>query len=290
MNQFRLHVNFQTNDVLLDAMDRLTQKTFDFSFKSWREKNYWNSTHIPYAFFDQSVCIAAVMVSIFDFTFQQQEKRYIQLGTVMCDEAYRKQGLTRKLIEIILAEWKTKCAGIFLYANDDVLNFYPRFGFIKEREYHQSCTIPTSQSLTKRLNVNRPDDGSCFKRIFSYGNPYTSIQLHNHKSIIMFHLLMYLHDHVYYLPAYDAIVIAVIHHDTMYCYDIYAKSSIDMKNLLSGVGDQPYSSVIFGFPVLDKFKFSSHQHNDADTNLFVYAKKENIFHDHTIMFPLICHT
>lgn len=82
--------------------------------------------------------MANVSVNIIDIEIQEQVKRYIQIGTVMTDCNYRNKGLSRKLMDKILQDWKDKCDAIYLYANDSVLDFYPKFGFIKAMEYQYS--------------------------------------------------------------------------------------------------------------------------------------------------------
>lgn len=85
--------------------------------------------------------MANVSVNIMDFVILGEEKRYVQIGTVMTDENYRNQGLSRTLIKKILKEWENKCQGIYLYANNSVLNFYPKFGFSVCSEYQYSTFI-----------------------------------------------------------------------------------------------------------------------------------------------------
>lgn len=52
----------------------------------------------------------------------------------MTDVKYRDQGLLRIIMEKVIAEWKDKCELIYLFANDSVLDFYPKFGFDKVQQ------------------------------------------------------------------------------------------------------------------------------------------------------------
>jgi GNAT superfamily N-acetyltransferase len=58
-----------------------------------------------------------------------EKKRYIQLGTVMTHPDYQGQGLSRVLLKKAIADYRDKCDLIFSFANNSVLNFYPKFGF-----------------------------------------------------------------------------------------------------------------------------------------------------------------
>ncbi len=46
-----------------------------------------------------------------------EEKYYIQIGTVMTDEDYRKQGLASGLIKHVISEYENECDGIYLFGN-----------------------------------------------------------------------------------------------------------------------------------------------------------------------------
>lgn len=64
----------------------------------------------------------------------------------------------RKLIEEVLKDWENNCDGIYLYANDTVLDFYPKFGFEKAKEYQCTKQItPVPQTFT-RLDMGRSEN------------------------------------------------------------------------------------------------------------------------------------
>ncbi len=85
--------------------------------------------------------ISNVSVNIMQFDLLGEKKNYIQLGTVMTDRKYQGQGWNRKIIEQVLQEYKNTVDGIYLFGNDSVLHYYPKFGFqpSKEYEYYLPC-------------------------------------------------------------------------------------------------------------------------------------------------------
>ena len=66
----------------------------------------------------------------------------------MTDPKYRGKGYSRILMEAIMKEYEGKVDGIYLYANDSVLDFYPRFGFTKRDEYQYVKQIEISAERT----------------------------------------------------------------------------------------------------------------------------------------------
>ncbi|GIO00553.1 hypothetical protein J5TS2_12210 [Brevibacillus halotolerans] len=47
---------------------------------------------------------------------------------------YRNKGLSGKLMHYIIDKYEKECDFIYLFANETVLDFYPKFGFEKLQE------------------------------------------------------------------------------------------------------------------------------------------------------------
>lgn len=90
-----------------------------------------------------------------NFNLEGIEKHYIQIGTVMTDEFYRGLVLSRKLIERIINEHKDNVDGIYLFSNDSVINFYPKFGFSKSTEcqYYKYTNGINFEDKIKHVNL-----------------------------------------------------------------------------------------------------------------------------------------
>jgi len=97
--------------------------------------------YIPHVLADGERVVSNVSVNIMHFDICGAKKNYIQLGTVMTDSSYCGKGLNRYIMENILEEYKGNTDGIYLFANDTVLDYYPKFGFVpsKEYEYFMPC-------------------------------------------------------------------------------------------------------------------------------------------------------
>jgi predicted GNAT family N-acyltransferase len=52
-----------------------------------------------------------------------------QIGTVMTDPEYRGKGLAAELMNRVIGQYENESEAFYLFANDTVLDFYPRFGF-----------------------------------------------------------------------------------------------------------------------------------------------------------------
>lgn len=138
------------NDALRHQLNALTRKTFGFDFEKWVATGYYEGDYIPYSFVENGKMLSNVSANRMRFLQNGVECNYIQIGTVMTDEVHRNKGLARRLIEYVVAEYKDKCDGIYLFANLEALGFYRKTGFSEGvKEYR--CTLKPNM-ITKAAN------------------------------------------------------------------------------------------------------------------------------------------
>lgn len=138
------------NDALRHQLNALARKTFGFDFEKWVANGYYEGDYIPYSFVENGKMLSNVSANRMRFLQNGVERNYIQIGTVMTDEVHRNKGLARRLIEYVVAEYKDKCDGIYLFANLEALGFYRKTGFSEGvKEYR--CTLKPNM-ITKAAN------------------------------------------------------------------------------------------------------------------------------------------
>lgn len=112
--------DYKNNDKLRGSFNELAKKVYHIDFADWYDNGFWGEEYIPYSLVDGESIIANVSVKLMDFKMDGIDKNYIQIGTVMTDERYRRLGLIRYLMDKIIHEYKGKVDGIYLFANDTV--------------------------------------------------------------------------------------------------------------------------------------------------------------------------
>ena len=151
----RIVKNYRNNDKLRESLNRLTEKTFGFNFEDWYKNGFWNDKYIPYSIVEDESVVANVSVNIIDINDHGVLKYYIQLRTVMTDENYRNRGYIRTLINDLFKDYGEKADGFYLFANDEVLNFYPKFGFVAAKEYQYSKEVDV---ISEKTVISMPMD------------------------------------------------------------------------------------------------------------------------------------
>ena len=127
--------NYMTDDTYRHMLNELTRNTFGFDFESWVTQRYFEGDYIPYSFVNEGKIVSNVSANRMKFMQNGVMKYYIQIGTVMTDESYRKQGLAAKLMKHVIEEYEQECDGIYLFGDLGALEFYQKMQFKVENQY-----------------------------------------------------------------------------------------------------------------------------------------------------------
>lgn len=166
--QYKFCNKIKENKVLRDSFNELARITVGFDFADWYEKGHWGDEYIPHVLVDDDKIISNVSVNLMKFSINEQIKKYIQLGTVMTHPECQKKGMNGYLINKILEMYSREVDGIYLFANDSVLEYYPKFGFKPIDEYEYYMELSNTESKEKYV-INKVDmtDLSQRGRIYS---------------------------------------------------------------------------------------------------------------------------
>jgi len=279
--------NAMQDEAARESYFRLVHSVFGLEFTPWYESGFSDDSFIPYTLFADNRAVASVGVVVNDFTWRNSPRRYVQISTVVTDPAYRKRGLSRWLTETALDEWREKCNCIYLYANDSVVEFYPKFGFIPAQEYTYSMPLTKRDGIFRKLDLGVQSDVELLIQKHRASNPFSLLAMDDDIGILMFHCVTFLRDYIYYIEKYDAVVIAAEEERELFCYDIYASAPSDISDLLGIIASEDTHAVTLGFTPKDGTGYTIEQAEEENTTFFVLEGKENILADHKVTFPFL---
>lgn len=282
--------DFKHDQQIRSSFNKLTEAVFGFSLENWYNDGLWGEYYIPYSLLHHEKVVSNVSINKIEFDIEGERKLGIQIGTVMTDEKYRNRGLNKYLMERIIHEWKDRTDFVYLFANDSVLDFYPKFNFKVVDEYQHSKTVDThsTSSVWKKLNMKDPAEVAFFIGRIKDSIPTAKISMRNNISMIMFYCNWFKKNNIYYIQELDVIVIADFNNDTMYLDDIFSLSPINIDNVIHSISDQRIRSVILGFTPLHDEGFEERLLKSTDT-LFVLKDKFEFFTSKHWMFPTLSH-
>ncbi|WML32897.1 GNAT family N-acetyltransferase [Clostridium sp. OS1-26] len=283
--------NYKDDSVLRNSFNSLTEKTYGFNFKQWYEDGYWEDKYIPYSLLDGDKVVANVSVNIMDFLILGEQKKYIQIGTVMTDEEYRGQGLSRALMEAVLKEWEDRCDLIYLFANDSVLDFYPKFGFDVCNEYQYSINKIKEDKSEKirKMSMDNYNDREFVYNIVCNTISFSKVSMKNNASLIMFYCTYFMKDSIYYIEDYDAVLICDFNEDVLYVQDVFAIREIKLDKIINAMMSEKTKKVVLGFTPNNISHYEKYLKNEKDTTLFTKTGKDNPFKIRDLMFPVLSH-
>ncbi len=281
--------NIAGTDTIRQSFCALAGKTFGIEFEDWYQQGYWGPDYIPHVLMEGDRVVANVSVNRMTMLWKNRRRKYIQLGTVMTDPDYRGRGLAGFLLAKIIEDWRNQCEAIYLFANDSVLDFYPRFGFVKAKEYQNRMPIQKEAGEIRALDMSCEADKQLLMEAYKGANPFSALSVADNAGLLMFYCSKYRKDNVFYLKEFNAVVIAEYNNDVMICYEIFCANDKKLKEILSVAARPETKEIIFGFSVNKAEKITTVLHQEQDTTLFLLQDKENLFSDNQLMFPVLSH-
>lgn len=288
MNEnLQLIKDYRDNNQLRQSFNQLAIKTFGLNFEDWYQNGYWKEKYIPYSILHENEIVANVSVNIMQFIFEGERKNYIQLGTVMTDEKYRGQGLAKRLIREIEKDYQDKTDGYYLFANDSVLDFYPKFGYEKavEYQYEKEVSIQQEKSIIQ-LSMKNKKQWKVLEEAIENSVPNSRLEMVNNTELIMFYVTKFMQDNVYYNERQDTYVIAEIEEGRLFIHNVFSKTKVDIDEMIHSFGSE-VRHVVLGFTPIDNRDYDVIEVSEEDTTLFVKGISD--FNKSKSMFPTLSH-
>ena len=281
---------YRDNRFYRTQFNQLCRKVYNFDLENTFQNGYWGNNYIPYSLSHEDKMVSNVSINLIDFYIKGELRHYLQIGTVMTDSEYRNKGLNRAILEIVLDDWRGKCDLIYLFANDSVLNFYPKFGFKAVDEYQhfkmvhsrgrsiQLKKLDMSTEQTRRFVIDRINS----KRHISL------ISMESNANLIMFYLTSILSECVYWLNELDTIIVAEFRDHVVKIHDVFSSSEIDLGEVISSITTQDVKKVVLGFTPQNPVAFDVAPHKQDDV-LFILDDKWDTFATVEARFPVLSH-
>lgn len=289
MNMYTLVKNYKDNFELRSSFNRLAVKTFGLNFEDWYQNGYWKDKYIPYSIVNGREVIANVSVNLMDMCWENNIRHFIQLGTVMTDERYRNQGLIQKIMNEIEREFYAKADGIYLFANDSVLDFYPKFGFHKatEFQYSRQVEITGNENITK-ISMHTQKEWDILENAIRESRYQNELAMIANVELYMFYVTKFMQENIYYDKLTDTYVIAELEDDTLFLHAIFSRKDISLEQVINLFGSK-VKKVILGFTPNEKENYRCLKVEEQDTTLFVKGDVFCDFEERKVMFPTLSH-
>ena len=283
----------------LDSFNELTRNTFGFDFVEWHKAGHFSEMYVPHVVLDGEKVVSNVSVNRMQFDVGGKIKNYIQLGTVMTDAAYQGRGLNKKIMDSVLREYADKADGIYLFGNDSVLDYYPKFGFVpcEEYEYYFAYDSKGEAAPYEMEKVDMSDKAQADKVYTLMENYCSNPEVSNEndamymsENLNLYHFWMdtAYKNNIYYLPECKAYVVAAVEDGKLYLHQIIGKDKVEPKRIARAFGEG-FFEVVFGFTPVHKEGLSVRIHKEEDCTLFILGEDLKCVQEKRMMFPILSH-
>ncbi|MBQ4524008.1 MAG: GNAT family N-acetyltransferase [Lachnospiraceae bacterium] len=288
-NMYEMMKNYKENEALRLSFNELAGKTFGLDFEDWYQNGFWRENYVPYSFVENGKVIANVSVNITDILWNGEIKKLIQLGTVMTEETHRNKGLIRQLMEEVEKDYGTEVDGMYLFANDSVVEFYPKFGYKKVLEYQYSKEVEiTGEQTMKQVLMDNAEQWERLEKAMNENTFHGQFDMVNNNGLYMFYVSKFMQECVYYQEETDTYVIAEVDGNELMIHSIFSKKQVELDDIINAFGKE-IKKVVLGFVPKDASGYQVTEVEEEDTTLFVKEAAMEGFTGKKLMFPTLAH-
>jgi len=287
MNQPDIIENYRDNELLRNEYYNFISKIFPSAdFKEWYAKGFWKDEYNPISIIKDGKLISNVSATLMNIIIYKRNLRGIQIGAVGTLPEFRNQGLSRLLMEYVINKYRKSTDIFLLFANETVLDFYPKFGFkrFKEKVFISEINIPETKPAARKLNIQNESDFLLLQDLIKDRIEITKIfGAENYGSITMWHVLNIYRDNLYHLKDEDAIFIVKEEKRQLDIYEIICRKYFDLDAALPKIIEsREIDSVKFYFPP-DQLKYNYDKIINEDNGLFILSDIK--FSNNLFKFP-----
>lgn len=239
MNKYDICENCREDDFLRKAFFDFTETVFPrANFRIWHSRGHWRKEYKPFSIVRDGKVVSNVSITEMKLLMEGRPINGIQIGTVGTIPEYQNQGLSRYLMEYVMDRYRDRTDIIFLFANEDVVDFYPKFGFDRHSEmiFVSRSNIPRASFGARQLSIDSETDMALVQRLLQQRLTLTEVfGASNYDFITLWHILNIFPDNLFYLEEEDALFIVTERDDRLHIWDIVYRKPIDFSTATAKV-------------------------------------------------------
>jgi predicted N-acetyltransferase YhbS len=246
-NLQRLRINAADRDRHDEFFSFVAAAFGGVDFRSWAARGGWNEDYQVFALTDHDDLISTIGSTRMDLVIDGVACVGYQLGAVATRRSHRGRGVARELMQWVIDEADPH-QPMLLFANDSVLEFYPRFGFRRVMQQRFAAPIdmhPAALAPTWDLAI--PAHRSQLEQLCRRAAPIgTRFAARNYFSTLLWHLT-----HrplpVYRFDQFDAAIVASTEGDRLILHDLVATKPFALERVLPALIETRVSEIEFRF-------------------------------------------
>lgn len=272
MPEFEYVFDYKQNNQLRTSFNNLAKLCFSIDFEKWYKSGFWDNSYICHSIASNKEIISNISASKLNLIINNRKISAIQIGTVMTHPDYRMSGLAKTLMNKVLDHYKQSADLIYLFPNDTVMNFYPKFGFALWNDFKYSAAVKNiscSDKKISKMNIDNKDHLKQLEKLVRNRIPLsTRFDCTNATSVFMWHCLNVFQDKTYIIEPDKTVVIFEEKNGVIELYDIVSSHQVNLLDILSIISRNDNLRINFNF---------TPDFADFDRNRLKMVRNENMF-------------
>jgi predicted N-acetyltransferase YhbS len=261
------------------------------TFSDWGARGGWVDGYDVFAMVVDNQIVSTVGRQSMRYVINGKVRGGYQIGAVATHSDHRNHGLARLLMKQVLSELDAPDQPVILFANPNVLDFYPRFGFrrLAQDRFIAHTDLNPMGPPAATLDLTRPTDRAWLAdhcaRAGVVGQGFAA---RDYYPVLLFHLIRQPRMAVR-LDSFGALVIAQQNGERLLIEDLLATRPFSLKDALPHVCTHPVRTIEFGFhPEAWWQDAESLAFDDDGSPLFVRGAAAEV--KGPVRFPDLAHT
>ncbi len=281
--------SYRNNDTLRHSFNELAGKTFGLNFEDWYQNGFWGDNYNPYSVVKDGRVVANVSVNRTDMMIDGTVRHFFQLGTVMTDETYQNQGLIRKIMEQIDADYSETADGFYLFGNDSVLDFYPKFGFRKSKEYLYSRNVHgTGKCQFEQILMDSPARWRLLEDAMNRNVFHGRFDMVDNNELILFYVTKFMQKNVYFHKPTDTYIIAETEGNNLFLHNVFSSTLRETDEVIELFGNS-IGKITLGFVPKDIEEYKATDFHEEDCTFFIKGSIPEIIEQEKLRIPSLSH-
>ena len=278
---------YRNDKALRDSFNALAEQTFGLNFEGWYQNGFWGDNYDPHSIVIDGEVVSNVSVNRTDLLIGGRRYHILQLGTVMTAGAHRGKGFGRAIMEYIEKEY-AGADGIYLFANDGVVDYYPRFGFRPgvEMEYRKTVGF-RGECTAEQVVMDGPAAWEKLAAAMEKSTFRSGCPMVDNPGLIFFYVSQFMQEAVYRIPHLDAWVIAEPEAGELLIHSIFAGESVTVEDVARAFGDVDLVKLGFAPGSAEGWEIS--ELREEDTHFFVKGAVFSEFEARRLRIPSLSH-
>lgn len=279
---------YRNDDALRSSFNALAEETFGLNFENWYQNGFWGDNYAPYSILEDGKIVANVSLNRTDMVIGGHHKRFYQLGTVMTAPEYRNRGYIRAIMKEVEKDM-TDADGVYLFGNDNVVDFYPKFGFVPGKEYAYSREIrQTGENTMTQVVMNCRENWDALEKGMEANAFPTACRMVDNSGLIFFYAAQFMQECVYYSKELDTWAVAELENGELLLHEVFSTHSVTLEDVIAAFGSS-VKTVTLGFAPADTTGWECREYHEEDCNFFIRGEGFRDFAEKKLRIPTLSH-